>query len=104
VSREIVEKQKLRESLPVLVISAQRPEETLSPLGEFTGLGADGMWYRFDAHRIVSTSYIGVANETMAFSEIRESCGNPPSNSSIRWRRLSKLYRANGNAKTSASA
>ncbi len=104
VSREIVEKQKLRESLPVLVISAQRPEETLSPLGEFTGLGADGMWYRFDAHRIVSTSYIGAANETMAFSEIRESCGNPPSNSSIRWRRLSKLYRANGNAKTSASA
>ena len=104
VSREIVEKQKLRESLPVLVISAQRPEETLSPLGEFTGLGADGMWYRFDAHRIVSTSYIGAANETMAFSEIRESCGNPPSNSSIRWRRSSKLYRANGNAKTSASA
>jgi hypothetical protein len=89
----------------VLVVSAQRPEEAPSPLGEFTGLGADGMWYRFDAHKIVSTSYIGASsNETMPFTEIRESCGNPPSESSIRWRRSSKLYRANGNAKTSAAA
>ena len=89
----------------MLVVSAQRPEEAPSPLGEFTGLGADGMWYRFDAHKIVSTSYIGASsNETMPFTEIRESCGNPPSESSIRWRRSSKLYRANGNAKTSAAA
>ena len=105
VSRETIERRKLRGSLPVLVVSAQRPEEAPSPLGEFTGLGADGMWYRFDAHKIVSTSYIGASsNETMPFTEIRESCGNPPSESSIRWRRSSKLYRANGNAKTSAAA
>jgi len=105
VSREIMERKKLRGSLPVLVVSAQRPEQSLSPLGEFTGLGADGMWYRFDAHKIVSTSYDSAsANEGVSFTKVRDLCGNPPSDSSIRWRRSSKLYRANGNAKTSVAA
>jgi superfamily II RNA helicase len=107
VSREILEKRKLRASLPVLVVRGQRKGETLSPLGEFTGLGADGMWYRFDAHKIVSTNYyIGAADEDSSknFAELSTSLGNPPSDSSIRWRRSSQMYRANGNAKTSAAA
>ena len=55
------------------------------PMGEFTALGSDGVWYRIYSDRIKS---IGLGGSDMSLTSLKDA-GAPPSSSSLRWVRAS---------------
>jgi len=55
------------------------------PMGEFSALGSDGVWYRIYADRIKS---ISLGASTISYTSLKDA-GAPPSSSSLRWVRAS---------------
>lgn len=51
------------------------------PMGEFTALGSDGLWYRFYSDRVKSIGCTAQASYQVRLEE----AGRPPSSSSLRW-------------------